>query len=171
MHTKGNYFPIKLPCFSFILLYHTWLPSLCKTVFSRAPTALHSWEISIKMESETCFGCRKSEKISYLKCILQQGRRMGFLINVQDTHFQICFLTAVQSTHGELLTSSAQCPVPSSTEGITMTPFFHLSRICCSMAFYWCAGNNHCGAQSTVQAPSMGRPLWGAIQQWGLMVI
>lgn len=48
----------------------------------------------------------------YLKCILQRGRKMGFLINVQDTYTQICSLIAVQSTSGGPLTSSAHFPAP-----------------------------------------------------------
>lgn len=109
MSTKRNYFPIKLPCCSFILLYLTWLPSLCKIVFCRALTALHSWEISIKMESETCFGYRKSGKISYLKCILQHGRRMCFLINVQDTQISD-LLSCSCPIYLWWATSSAQFP-------------------------------------------------------------
>lgn len=62
---------------------------------------------------------------TYLKSILQHGRKMGFLINVQDTCIQICSLTAVQSTCGEPLTSSAQLPAPQSYDS-SLPSFLHI---------------------------------------------
>lgn len=100
MHTKPNSFPSTLPCFSFILLSHTWLPDLCKItacspVFSRAPAAPLSLEFSIRMEPKLCFRCGKSEnswKVIW-NAYCRMGRRMGFLIKMQGTCTQICSFT------------------------------------------------------------------------------
>lgn len=125
MHTKRNYFPSKLPCFSFILLCHTQLldfsKTVCSPVFPRAPAAPRLQEISIRIEPKLCFRCGKGENQwkgcksleRNLKYILQDGRRMGFLNEKQNTCTEICSLTAVRSAFGESLAFSVSgSPAP-----------------------------------------------------------